>query len=103
MGCPKLKDNVMKSNLKLAYLSLIINLYYFVAWIYVFETFAYEERLKKFSFLFPPLLVSGIGTHILLILFTGFSILIFSKYKMPHILMIVLQVAAGFLYIFQYL
>ena len=52
----------MKYNLKLAYLSFIINLYYFVTWIYIFESFGYEDRIKKFAFLFPTLLLSGIGT-----------------------------------------
>ena len=86
----------MKYNLKLAYLSLIINLYYIVTWIYIFESFVYEDTIKKFAFLFPTLLLSGIGTHISLIIFTISSIIIFSKYKMPHILMIIPQVAIVF-------
>lgn len=93
----------MKTNLKLAYLSLALNLYYFIAWTYVFENFKYEERLTAFSNLLPTLYISGIGTHIILLLFTIYSIIIFSKYKIPHVLMIILQVPAGVLYIFQYL
>lgn len=93
----------MKNNLKFAYLSLVINLYYFITWIYIFNSYGYDERLRKFAILFPPLLLSGGVTHIVLILFTIYSIVVFSKYKIPHILMIVFQAVAGFLYIFQYL
>jgi hypothetical protein len=93
----------MKNNLKLAYLSLLLNLYYFAAWVYLFSSLGFEAGAKKFAYLFPTLLLSGIGTHIFLILITIYSITVFSKYKRPHRLMIVFQVAAGFLYLFQYL
>lgn len=93
----------MKKELKFAYLSLIINLYYFIVWIYVFESFGYQEGSKKFTFLFPALLLSSIGTHIFLLLFTIFSIIIFSRSKTPHIFMVVFQVIAGLLYIWGHL
>lgn len=95
-----LKDRL---DVKLAYISVVLNLYYFISWIYIFESFEYEYRMEKFAALFPALLVSGIATHIFMILFSLYSILIFSKYRMPHFLMIVIQVVAIFLYLFQYL
>ncbi len=89
----------MKTNL--AYLSLLVNIYYIGSWIFIINKYPYEARDNAFCKIFPLAQLSPIAVNIFLILFSIFSIIILSKKSTGHRLVIIVQAAFILLFLWQ--
>lgn len=89
----------------LSYLSVGLNAFYILEWIYIFSTFQdHTSRINAFNSFFTFLGLSSLEINILLIILTIISIIIFAKGdSIIRKILIVIQTLFLLLYVWQYL
>lgn len=86
----------------LTILSIILNVYYMSAWIYVYNSYNLQElRVKNFIAFFPSMSLSAL--NIFLIILTITSIVFLLKHKAFNKILIGLCIVIQFVFLFFYI